>query len=128
MSHRDGEQIGGNQFPVAHYLVVEVFPMEIVLLLESVFCTRVGKIESLLRRHSHINLHHREDAALEHSLVYISLYLEASLAYINLASLQFDMYHGHSVYQEHHVAASVAQHVVGSLKPWLACYLIAALS
>ena len=49
-----------------------------------------------------------EYAVLEDALVYVSLDLIASLTYVYLASLQFDMDYGHSVDQEHHVSPSVA--------------------
>ena len=128
MGHRDGEQIGCHLLPVAHYGIVEVFPMEVELLLESVFRAWVGKVEGFFGRHRHIDLHHREDAVLEDALVYVSLDLIASLTHVYLASLQFDMDYGHSVDQEHHVSPSVAQHRVGSLEFRLSCYLVAALS
>ena len=128
MGHRDGEQIGSHLLPVAHYGVVEVFPMEVELLLEPPFRARIGKVEGFFWRHCHIDLHHREDAVLEDSFVNVSLDLIASLAYVYLASLQFDVNHGHSVDQEHHVSPSVAQHRVGSLEFRLSYYLVAALS
>ena len=128
MRHRDGEQVGGHLPPVTHDDVVEVFPMEIELWLEAVFRAGVGKVECLLGSHRHIDLHHREDAALEHPFVHIPFDLEAGLADIHLASLQFDMYHGHAVDEEHHIATAVASHLVGRLELWLSDYLVAALS
>ena len=128
MRHRDGEQVGGHLPPVAHDDVVEVFPMEIELWLEAVFRARIGKVERLLRSHCHIDLHHREDAALEHTFVYITLDLEAGLADIHLASLQFDMYHGHAVDEEHHITTAVATHLISRLELRLTGYLVAALS
>ena len=128
MSHGYGEQVCGHLSPVVHDDVVEVFPMEIELRLEAVFRTGVGKVECLLGCHGHKNLHHRVDAALEHPFVHIPFNLEAGLADIHLASLQFDMYHRHAVDKEHHIATAVAAHLTSCLEFRLSYYLISALS
>ena len=79
MRHRYVEQFHGHAVPVENLLVVEIRPMELELLQESVFPAWVGKVERFLRSHRHKNLYHGEDAMREDTLVHVTLDLEHRL-------------------------------------------------
>ena len=55
--HGDGQQLGGNLFPIVDWLVVKIRPVEVVIGVEFSVGTGVGEVDGFFRVHCHKNLH-----------------------------------------------------------------------
>ena len=83
VSHGNVQQLSGYASPVMDLHIIEVSPMKLELIQETVFTAWIGKVQSLLRCHRHEYLYHREDTLTKHAFVHITLQLEHSLCHIH---------------------------------------------
>ena len=60
--HRNGQQRGGDRFPIIDRFVVKICPMEIVIRVEFPIGTGVSKIAGFFRVHCNKNLNEREQS------------------------------------------------------------------
>ena len=60
--HRDGQQRGGDSFPIVDRFVIEVSPMEIVIRIELSVRSGIRKITSFFRVHCYKHLNEREQS------------------------------------------------------------------
>ena len=109
MRHGNGQQRRCYRQPVVHGLVIEIRPVEIVIRIEFAIRAGIGEVSRFLGIHRHKNLHQREQPG-KYAFVRVFLNLVARLADGNAASLQLQMKYGHSVNQQHQIAAPVVQH------------------
>ena len=86
MRHGDGQQLGGNLFPIVDWLVVEVRPVEVIIGVEFAIGTGVGEVDGFFRVHCHKNLHKREESG-KHTLVGVFFDLVICLTHRHTAAL-----------------------------------------
>ena len=86
MRHGDGQQLGGNLFPIVDWLVVEVRPVEVIIGVKFAIGTGVGEVNGFFRVHCHKNLHKREQSG-KHTLVGVFFDLVICLTHRHTAAL-----------------------------------------
>lgn len=80
VGHWDGKQMLCDLLPIVHWLVIEISPMEIVVVIELAVRTGVSEIKRLIRIHRYKDLNERKQPG-EHTFVGIFLDLLNCLGY-----------------------------------------------
>ena len=127
MRHGDGQQIRCDPVPIVDRLVVGVSPVKVKVLVKFPFGAGIGKIQRFCRLHRHKNLNQGKNTG-EDSLVGVFFNLIGSLCHGNTALFQLDMNDGHTVDEQHEIAAPILQHLGLACKLRLLRNLIAALT
>ena len=105
--HRYGEEGFTDTIPLVYRLVIEVRPVEIVILVEAPQGPWIGEIDCLFRRHCNKELRKREEARVEDALVCVFLNLVGGLADGDAGFLEFDMDYRHTVNEEGQISSTV---------------------
>ena len=128
MCHRYIQEFGGYTVPVENLLIVKVCPMELKFFLETVFSTRISKVECFLWGHSNENLNHRENTTTENTFVHIAFQLKHGLRHIHTTTFQFYVNNGHTVNEQHYITTTVTCQWVSCTETRLTHNLVTALT
>ena len=127
MRHRDRKEMRGYILPSVHRLIIEIRPMEVIVLIELPVGTGVSEIYGFIRRHGDEHLNQRKQAA-ENAFMSVFFDLIARLTYGYATLLQLYVNDWHTVDKQHQITATVVQHFRLSRECRLFRYLVSALT
>ena len=125
--HGNGQQPLCNVFPVVQRFIVDICPVEIVILIEPSIRAGIGEVHRFIRLHSNKDLHQRKQTR-EDTFVSILFDLVTCLTNVHTATLQLNMDNGHTIDQQGEVTTSIRENSRTGLENGLLRNLIAALT